>query len=289
MNMFEARHPLLLVYYYVLMLSMLVYSQHPVIVMMSFIGAITYYALLTTAAHTIKELLFYSGVFSLTSLTYISFVHNGATPLLFLNDQPITLQSVTHGLTIGGIVVTIAFWTKCYFEIISTHTILFLCTKLSTKLGIFIAMVCRFIPFAKQQWQQKQFAQRAIGYYDSDSRVEKMWRYSKLLLHSVSYSAQLIFFKPNVMRARAYGYTKKRTQFQLITWQRTDIYFIVFFIVCTVCISVSLQAYRYYFYPLAKTLDLSILHSSIMFIYMLLPTLYELKERLKWHYLHSKI
>lgn len=236
-----------------------------------------------------KEMLFYSFVFLLLFLAYPSFVHNGFTPLFFLNDRPVTLEALVKGTIVAVMVVAICFWTKSYFEIFTTDKILFLFTKISAKLGIFMSMLLRFIPIFKEQWRQKQLAQKSIGYYAVQSKVEKLQRFLTLWIHTLVFSIEFVFFKPDVMRSRGYGAEVKRTQFSMIHYRRSDYIFLLFLLSCFSFHLFYLDHYQYYYYPKLKEEGLTLAQIAILAMLMLFPAVHEMKENAKWIYLKSKM
>lgn len=287
MNIFSTYHPLLLSLYYFLLLLML-HVLHPVIAVLALLGAISYFCALTGWRFTLKELVFYSFVFLLGFLVYASFAHNGYTPLFFLNDQPITYEAVIRAIFISTTIVSLAFWSKSYFEMFTTTKILFLASLISTKLGIFLSMLLRFIPLFKQHWQERQLAQKASGYYNVESHVEKLQRLLMLWSSTLMYTIEFVFFKPAVMRARGYG-IGKRTQFQLIHFTKKDTLFLFFLMSCFTIFLLYFEQYTFYYYPKLKPDLLTSSQIVIVTMYMLFPAMYELKENTKWMYLQSKI
>ncbi|MER1986538.1 MAG: energy-coupling factor transporter transmembrane component T [Solibacillus sp.] len=287
MNVFSTFHPLLLSIYYCFVLVIL-YCLHPVVAMLALIGAIAYFCALTGWRLTLKELVFYSFIFLFVMIAYPSFVHNGYTPLFFLNDLPITYEAIIKAGVTATIIVSIAFWSKSYFEMFTTTKILFLASMISTKLGIFLSMLLRFIPIFKQHWQERQLAQKAIGYYHVASQVEKLQRFVVLWSSTLMFTIEFVFFKPAVMRARGYG-VGKRTQFQLIRFTKKDALFAVFLFISMTLFALFFEYYAYHYYPKLKSNTLSSSQIFMIAIFMLLPAMYELKENAKWIYLQSKI
>lgn len=288
MNAFSNYHPILLVVYFVLVCSVTIWTMHPVVIIAAFIGAISYFALLKGVAVTVKELIYYSFLALLIFLSYGAFVHNGYTPLFFLNDQPITLQALLKGTAIAVLVVALAFYVKSYFEIFTTTKILFVVAKLSAKVGLLLSMTFRFVPIFKESFMKRKQALQAIGYFTTTSKVEKGQRLVKVWLQSFILTAELVFFKPQVMQARGYG-RGKRTQYAIIRYERKDTSLAVLLLVGLCAFVLFYEAYSFYYYPLLKDYTLTTIEIVAMTVLFLLPTFYELKENAKWRYLQSKI
>lgn len=288
MNAFSTFHPLLLIAYLVVVIGIITTTLHPIIIGLAVIGAISYFCALKGFIQTVKELVYYSFFALLILLSYSTFVHNGYTPLFFLNDQPITEQAVIKGFLIAMAVVAVCFYMKCYFEMFTTTKILYATSKLSSKIGIFVSMTFRFIPLFKESVKERQQAMKAIGYFTVPSKFDIAVRYVKLVIQTFILTAELVFFKPQVMTARGYG-RKKRTQYAIIRYRQKDTPFLVLLGIVAGVFILFYGAYRYYYFPILKDPSLSFLQIGIIAIFMLFPTFYEIKENAKWHYLTSNI
>ena len=289
MNIFSTFHPLVLSFYYSLVVLIVVLTQHPIVAIIALLGSLAYFSALKGWIFTIKEVMFYSFIFLLLFLVYPTFVHNGYTPLFFLNDQPVTLEAIMKGTILAVMIVAVCFWTKSYFEIFTTDKILFLFTRISARLAIFMSMLLRFIPIFKEQWRQKQLAQKTIGYYAVQSKVEQLQRFLKLWVHTLIFSIEFVFFKPDVMRSRGYGTKTKRTQFSMIHYMKKDYVFLLFMVCCFGFYLFFKEHYHFYYYPKLRQEGLNLVQITMIAILMLLPAMYEMKENAKWIYLKSKM
>lgn len=289
MSAFSRFHPIVLLVYLTVVLITLFNTFHPVVVAFALIGGILYYLMLHGMRVAGKDLVYYFFVFLLIAVAYPSYVHSGFTPLFFLNDHAVTLEAVMKGLVIAGAVVAVSFWIKSYFEIFTTNKVLVVLTKVSSSLAIYVSMLWRFIPLFKTKWHEKQMAQRGVGYYKASSRVEKLRRAFALWRQTLTQTVEFIFVKPDVMKARGYGVTKERTQYQIMRFTMLDG-------LATAGLIVFLLYYIGYFsqhptlyYPEISHPALPIWDCSAIGLLMLLPFLFEMKESVKWRYLQSKI
>lgn len=288
MNAFSTYHPILLVTYLLFVCFVTVTSMHPILIAAAWIGAVSYFVCLKGVTNTLKELFYYCFFGLLIFLSYSTFVHNGYTPLFFMNDQPITLQALIKGLATATTVVALCFYIKCYFHMFTTTKVLFVVSKLSAKVGILLSMTFRFIPLCKESYVQRKQAMTAIGYFQTSSQVDKLLRKGKLLMHTIIVTAELVFFKPSVMTARGYG-SRKRTQYAIIRYRKKDLW-LGLLLVAELTIFIALyEVYTFYYYPLLKDVTLSVFEIILISLVFLFPTLYEMKENAKWRYLQSKI
>ncbi|PID24581.1 energy-coupling factor transporter transmembrane component T [Sporosarcina sp. P7] len=289
MSAFSNFHPLLLLVYVTVVLVTMFSSFHPIIVALAMIGGILYFLMLHGVRTATKDLIYYSFVFLLIAVAYPATVHNGFTPLFFLHEHAVTLEAVTKGLVIAGAVVATSFWTKSYFEIFTTNTLFAVLTKVSASPRILVSMLWRFIPLFKIKWRENQMAQRGIGYYNVGSRVEKFRRAFALWRQTLVQTAEFVIVKPDVMKARGYGIAKERTRYKTRRFTKRDgiltaglvlflLYYIGYF-----------TQHQTQYYPEISEQTLGAEHYVIIGLLMLLPFIYEAKERVKWRYLQSKI
>lgn len=289
MSAFSSFHPVLLLVYVTVVLVTMLSSFHPVVVALVLIGGILYYAMLHGLRAASKDLLYYFFVFLLIAAAYPSYVHNGFTPLFFLNDHAVTLEAVTKGLVIAGAVVATCFWIKSYFEMFTTDKVLAVLTKMSANLGIVVSMLWRFIPLFKTKWAEKQLAQRGVGYYNVRSKVEKLRRAFALWRQTLVQTAEFVFVKPDIMKARGYGMTKARTQYRAMHFTKRDGWLTAGLVLFLLYYIGYFTQHRTQYYPEISEQTLGAGHYIVIGLLMLLPFIHEAKESVKWRYLQSKI
>ena len=289
MSAFSRFHPIVLLVYLTVVLVTMFNAFHPVVVAFALIGSILYYVMLQGVSVAVKDLIYYFFVFLLIAVAYPSYVHNGFTPLFFLNDHAVTLEAVTKGLVIAGAVVAVSFWIKSYFEIFTTNKVLVVLTKVSSSLAIYVSMLWRFIPIFKTKWREKQMAQRGVGYYKVSSKAEKLRRAFALWRQTLMQTVEFIFVKPDVMKARGYGVTKERTQYKIMRFTKRDGLVTAGFVLLLLYYIGYFSQHKTLYYPEINHQALPIWDYIAIGLLMLLPFLYEVKESVKWRYLQSKI
>ncbi|PIC98024.1 energy-coupling factor transporter transmembrane component T [Sporosarcina sp. P29] len=289
MSAFSNFHPILLLVYVTVVLVTMFSSFHPIIVALALIGGILYFFMLHGMRTASKDVVYYFFVFLLIATTYPSYVHNGFTPLFFLNDHAVTLEAVTKGLVLAGAIVATCFWTKSYFEIFTTNKVLAVLTRVSANLGILVSMLWRFIPLFKTKWHEKQMAQRGIGFYKVNSRVEKFRRAFALWRQTLVQTAEFVFVKPDVMKARGYGMTKARTQYRVMRFTKRDGMLTIGLVLFLLYYIGYFSQHQTQYYPEISEQTLGAGHYVIIGLLMFYPFIYEAKESVKWRYLQSKI
>ena len=112
MRYFSLCHPVMLLSYYTITVSLLYLFFNPLVISSSCLLSVIFFATLHPLRITLKECIFYAAVFIFIFLTYILTVHNGVTPLLFVNDHPLTLEAIMYALNLAGACVAFCFWSK---------------------------------------------------------------------------------------------------------------------------------------------------------------------------------
>lgn len=149
-------------------------SLHPFVIAASLTGSFLLFLAMFGWKKFFSELLFCLGIFVLLSLANPLFVHDGETLLFFLNDNPVTLESMIYGGMSSLMIISVLLWCKCYGSILTTDKFLYLFGKTIPKLGLILSMTFRFIPLFKLQIRKISQTQKTMGLYPSDGITDKM-------------------------------------------------------------------------------------------------------------------
>lgn len=288
---FGSFHPFVLFAYYMTIIFFTMFTNNPVLLLISLVGSGLY--LVVIAMDTWRIFLYYAFILLLITLTNPLFVHSGETILFFLNDRPVTLEAFLYGGTIGLMLVTIIFWFKSYNEVMTSDKFIFLFGNISPKLSLTISMIIRYVPMFRAQTKRIHLAQKTLGLYASDSYWDKFKSGVRVFKSLISWSLETTVETAKSMRARGYG-LKGRSHFSLFSFHQEDAVMLVInalFIVCIV-LADKYHMISITFYP---TMEKLTFHPVTIFLYcmtslfVLLPTFIELKEQLTWRLLISKI
>ncbi len=293
MKSFASVHPVVLFIYYVTVIFMTMFMMHPVILILSLIGALTFFFMLEPTKQFLRDIGFYFFVFILIALTNPLFVHRGETILFFLNDNPVTKEAFIYGIVIAAMLVAVIFWSKSYTLLMTSDKFVYLFGKAIPKLSLIISMALRFIPLFKTQMKKVNKTQKTLGIYTSKSIVDRIFSGIRTFNSLLTWSLENSISQADSMKARGYG-LKGRTNFSLFKWNSRDYSLLVMIgsiFLFVMYLNVK-GVYKFNYYPLVSSLDFSIKHVlelSIIFILIILPTLVEVKENLQWRYYKSKI
>ena len=224
-------------------------------------------------------------------MTNLLFAHNGERILFFMNDNPITFESGMYGIALASMIISIAFWSKSYREILSTDKIIYLFGKLLPRLALFISMLFTIIPMFKKQFVKVNQAQKALGFYTSDSITDRVLGGLIVFKSTFISSLEHAFSKSDSMKARGYG-LKGRTNFSIFKWQNRDITLGSSTLVLCIAFIGTFQSFYFYYYPVITKLEISFttfFQYTVVCLLMFIPSVIEIKENLQWRFLRSRI
>jgi len=290
---FASFHPVVLFIYYVIVMIITMFMMHPVILLFSLLGSLLFFAALNPMRTMLRDIRFYILVFLLIAVTNPIFVHRGETILFYLNSNPVTLEAIIYGFVIATMLVAIIFWSKSYSDLMTSDKFIYLFGKAIPKLSLIISMALRFIPLFRQQIKKVNQTQKTLGLYTSSSFTDRIMSGIRTFNSMITWSLENSIMQADAMKARGYG-LKGRTNFTLFRWNKRDIFTLSFMAAVFSLIMYfniqNLYAFNYYPVMSGTAFDKTQYVQFItIFVFMVLPTLIELKENLQWKYLKSKI
>jgi energy-coupling factor transport system permease protein len=293
MNQLERVHPGVLFLYYVTIIGITMFLMNPYILVLSLLGALTYYRCLCNRKRWYSDLVYYCFLFILFTITNPLFVHNGVTILFFLNDNPITLEAIQYGATISCMIVAVMYWGKCYQFVMTTDKFLYLFSKGIPQLAIVLSMAIRFIPLIKRQRVEVNKVQKTMGLYTSDSIFDRVKNGLRLFDSILMWGLENSIDTADSMQARGYG-SGKRTNYTIFRIRKSDIIgsILLITVVVITCIGYQRGDFMCEYYPKMQMKDLEagmLWEYGFIAIPMFLPTIITIKEKVKWKYLKSKI
>lgn len=289
----ERAHPITSFVFFALAFLVAAFSEDPVIRFILLCSFCLYSFLLTGARRGLSDVCFYFLLLLMVSLVNPMFSHNGKTPLFFLNGNPVTLEAVLYGVSIGVSVIGMMYICKCLSYVMSEDKIYFLIGRASPTFALMLSMTLRFVPLFKERFKKTSDAQKTLGIYSSDSKTDRLRLAVSTFTGVVSQSLERSVEVSSSMKARGYA-SGKRTFYARFVFSPSDTILLV-----TVCVlALPLVALmlcgvlQFDFYPEITHLRFDavrIYAYTSAALFGLLPSLLEIKENIKWKYLISKI
>lgn len=293
MRGFTGYHPAVQFFYYVCIVCFVMISMHPIILAASMVGAFLFFGALNGVKACISELFFAILLCFVLALFNPLFSHNGETILFFMNDNPITLESILYGGMMSLMVVSILIWCRCYSQILTTDKWLYLFGKITPKMGLILSMAFRYIPLFQNQMRRINQSQRTMGLYATDSIPDKIGGGIRVFDSLIAWSMENSIDTADAMKARGYG-LPQRSSFSLFRFAKRDGILLILLLLSSIVILFGFfcEVYDFYYYPQIAEISFNrktVFYYTIITVFLCLPGVIEIKENLTWRYLKSKI
>lgn len=292
MRVFSKLHPAVQLVYFLSVISVVMFDQNPVMLLIAMIsGLLICFALNTRAI--LKDLLFYAVVVIVATLSNPFFSQNGDTVLLFINDLPITLESLVYGFFIAVMLISVISWFKILSHTMTSDKFMYLFGRYFPNFALTISMIFKFIPQLKKQAENTKRIQQTLGQFSSDSLAHRFKSSIKIFSIVLTWSLENVLDTAASMKARGYG-LGNRSSFSLYLFTISDFITLLFVLSLDIVVflGIGLGKTKFGFYPTIGAVDISGLALGVYFcfgILVLLPFYLEFKENLKWKYYILKI
>lgn len=292
-SQFGTYHPAVLFVYYGLVITIAMFTTHPVVLACVLAGGICLFAQLHPMRVTAGNLVYYFFMFLLIALCNPLFVHNGETILFFMNDNPVTFEAICYGAAIAAMITGVMFWCKNYTVILTTDKFLYLFGRILPKLSLVLSMAIRFLSLFKQQAKKIGRAQKAMGLYAGESRTDQLLGGVRTFDSLLSWGLENSLETADAMCARGYG-LPGRTSFSAFTFHRRDGVMLGVIALLAALIVISWLRGDFYFayYPVILQANGgagAVGGYLAVFAFMMIPSFVEVKEKMRWNFLKSKI
>lgn len=284
-------HPLVIFIYFFAVIGLTMFYMHPLLLTISFFGSIILSLFIQRQAFlaTAKWILPFMFIAALLNPLL---THDGEIILLYVNEQPITLEAIVYGFAMSMMLVSVIFWFGSFNKIMTSDKFLYVFAKISPAVALLISLTMRLIPLFTHQIKRITNAQKAIG---MDPSTGSLWHRIKaaarIISILISWALENAIETADSMKARGYG-LKNRSTFSLFRFDKADGFF-----VCIVTILFCSQvAFSYFgwnhfdYYPTFSALQWDFHTIVVTFSYTLLialPIFIEIQEAFKWRSLKS--
>lgn len=292
MKNFSSYHPVALLIYFILILTITMFISNPVLLILSLTGA-WIYNLLHERTNLKRSLMFDLLLLTVITITNPIFNHHGKTILFFLNGQQITLEALIYGVCMGVMMLAVIHWCKALTNIMTSDKLLYLCGRIMPNLSIILSMALRYVPLFRIQSAKVDNSQTALGLYTEEGYMAKAKGSMRVFSIVLTWSLENAIDTADSMRARGYG-IGKRSQYVIFRVNKSDVLLILFSILLNgiILYTCSVGFVSYEFYPKLSKVRIS-LSAIITYIacglFVFMPVLIELKEKLRWKLYRSKI
>lgn len=220
---FSKFHPIVNLFYLMLMLGFTMFLQQPVCLGISFLAAVIYGGYLC-GKRMFRFFVFYLLPTSAMIMLVNPLVnHQGITILgYFPNGNPFTFESLLYGLLAAAILSGTIQWFVCFHQIMTTDKLVYLFGRILPSLSLVISMILRFVPRYQCQFKAVSEAQRQLGRGITEKGlIAKMRNGIRILSIMLTWSMEHAVETAASMKCREYG-LPGRTAYSLYRWRRWD-------------------------------------------------------------------
>ena len=223
MDTFSGYHPLINFTYFVIVIGLSMFYMHPVFLVLSLIGSVSY-SIYLKGRKTVK--VFLLGMLPVCLLAAVAnplFSHAGATMLFYLKDgNPVTLESIVYGLASGLMLAGVISWFSVFHEVMTSDKFMYLFGKVIPAFSLLLSMTLRFVPRFTAQIKRVAEAQQCIGRNVNNGNIFQRAAHGlKILSITTTWALENSVETADSMKSRAYG-LRGRTNFSIYRFDRRD-------------------------------------------------------------------
>jgi energy-coupling factor transport system permease protein len=209
--------------YFVLVVGVSVVFLHPLILTVSFVGALAYAFYLVRWAGLRKLLPGLMLLMVIAALFNPVFNHRGVTTLFYWEDNPITLEAVVYGWVAALMVGSVLLWFVSYNQVMTSDKFLCVFGHVVPALSLTFAMVLRFVPRYLAQAKRIAAAQRGIGRDVASGNWYARARHGAAVLSiMLTWALENAVDTSDSMLARGYG-LPGRSAYNDFRWRERDL------------------------------------------------------------------
>lgn len=268
---------------------------HPVFWISSVILSAVYAATIK-GRRAVKLFLIMFIVFAAVSLINPLFTAEGEHVLAIMPwGRPYTLEALCYGMAAGGMFVTVLLWFSSYNEVMSNDKFLFLFGRMIPSISLVLTLILRLVPIFQVKTKQIAGARRCIGLSGSEAdSKEKVNNGMAILSALTSWALEGGIITADSMQCRGFG-CGRRTTFSIYRMDSRDIIILAVMILLagTVLVCALKGGMKTAYIP---SIELTGIDTPYMIagitayvIFMAIPTVLNIAEAFKWHYLKSGI
>lgn len=199
-------HPLAVFLYFMTAVGITLLWNRPGLLLASFLIAFGYACALEKGKNILRSLVWLLPVTALPVIINPLVNHRGNTPVLYINDQPITLEAVLYGLFTGLMIAAMLFWFQAYSKSLDSDGFLYLFGGKLPSIALMVTMIFRFIPQFHRSLQEIEAVQKTLGAAVSRGTIrQRLQAGGRLLSALVSITLEDSLQTADSMNARGYG------------------------------------------------------------------------------------
>lgn len=211
----------------------------------------------------------------------------------YLNEKSYTLEALLYGMALSAMLITVLLWFASYNEIMTSDKFLYCFGKITPSVSLVLTMILRYVPLYQKKVSQISTARTCIGKgVGSGTHSEKMQHGLTVLSSLTSWALEGGIGTGDSMLSRGYG-VGKRSYFSVYRWQIRESALLGYMMIL---MGVMLGCYIKGNINVTYTPKLQFSADKYTWIamgaytlFLLIPIIIEIREKLIWYILKSKI
>ncbi len=287
-NYFGELHPAINFIYFTAIILFTMFFMHPILLAISLLGGFAYSVALNSRKAVRFGLVFLLPLMIVMALINPFLNHAGATILLYVNDNPLTLEACLYGIAAAVMFAGVLVWFSCSNVIMTSDKLIYLFGRVIPSISLIFSMVLRFVPRFKEQILVISDAQKCIGRgADTGNLLTRAKNGMKILSMLTTWALENGITTADSMRARGYG-LPGRTSFRVYRFDNRDkaILLLLFVLISTVLIGLFTGENNIRYFPsiLVKPITpISILIYGAYFLLCAFPLAVNAVLEVKYH------
>ena len=290
---FSKLHPAVNLLFFIGAIAFGVLLQHPVYLLAGVFASGVYYLFLS-GRKGIRSILMMIPLFAFVTLINPIVNTRGVTVLFTYFDRPYTLESLVYGVAVAATFVLMLLWFGCYGKVLTGDKFTCLFANLAPSLSLLLVMVFRMIPNLLQKAKQIIGVRSSIGKgTEKSSFRDKINSGMTVIGVLTSWALEGSITTSDSMRSRGYG-TAKRTSFMIYRFTvRDSVLTAIMIVLLGVVIFFAANGGTYAeFLPersIAPINGTNVIGFIAYSVYLLIPTILNVREVIEWKISESKI
>ncbi len=287
---FSTYHPIINFFYFIVVIGFSMFFMHPIFLVISLICSMIYSTYLNKRKALKFNIVYMIPLLIILMIINPAFNHYGVTILLYVNDNPITLESIVYGVASATMYISVIIWFSCYNSIMTSDKFMYVFGKIIPALSLIISMALRFVPRFKAQIKVISNGQKCIGRDASQGNIIKRAKNGmKILSIMVTWALENSIETADSMKSRGYG-LKGRTSFSNFRFDNRDkiAFSIMSGLTLIVLIGACLGENNIKYNPEIVYKEISAISIVVYIAYFLLlimPVILNILEDIKWYYI----
>lgn len=212
-NYFSQRHPAVILAYFLCAVIVTILFSHPAVTIISFLSVLLlslwvngFRCMLKDAASSAVTILIFTVVSPL-------FNHRGDTPVLYVNNRPVTLESILFGVFSGMLISGMVVWFSIWHKTLGNDKFIYLLGRKFPQSSLLITMMTGFIPYFRLKLAEITGVQKKLGVNAAKGNLsERLQSAGAILSVLVSITLEDTMETADSMAARGYSLSNKTSR-----------------------------------------------------------------------------